>query len=618
VRITNRIVRVLYAPGDRLIVSDVVGRIHELDERLRPLRSSPVLPNGSPMYAVAVADDWVVGKDRMGGLYRWRLDTLDLMDCLDPYSTRREEGLLAGEEPSPVLNRGITVWNGKVYVNNGYLQFVILDLQTFSVEEIAPSISGDVPVEWICVEHPDVHAISDKDGNLFLGRLDTLRFPVAVRIDDGSNLHRVRYDRLHDRFWVTQDSGEGDNKHVANGIATVRLDGSIDQQLCFTADDVECLEFTPDGKQVYVGGFDGQLRVFDNTGPALRMVAAYGGFSHQISDVVIGRDGHPIVLTQDGNLVRVNPDGGRIVDHAPFEPQAVWDIQPAVGDPDHLYCAMDDGVAVVAVTWSGHPGGPRLVPVAHHLTGFGFTRRVVPLPDGCAGITRDRRVFRLDREGRVVWERQLAGLIHTLAVSPDHGRILVASNAGGFELDATNGSTSATLSINGLDLWVCGYTPKGDRMMGTHNGVICAFAADAAEEIWRLETGEYPKRLWWDDDRLYVTGEHGLKEIEPDGSRITRRWKDGLINTCENGAIHGGRVYAVSYNSQLAVYDYDSGEYIGVIEDLPDFPKGVTVISGGEGPPCLIIGGRGGYLRAYRIDGDEPLRLYEIYLPRRR
>lgn len=606
----------MYGPDGDLIVSDVVGRVHKLDRDLRPLQSSPVLPVTSPMYAVFVAGDWIVGKDREGGIYRWRIDTLDILDYLDPVSTRRKEGLLENEEPSPVLNRGIAVWNGKVYVNNGYMQFVILDLETFRVEEIIQSVAGDTPIEWISVDHPNVHAISDKDGNLFLGHLDTLKFPIAVRVDDGSNLHRVRYDWLHDRFWVTQDSGEGDNLYIANGVVTVSPDGSIEQQLCFAADDVECLEFSPDGRRVYVGGFDGLLRVFDNSTPELRIAETYDGFSHQISDIAIGQDGQPVVLTQDGNLVRVNSENGKIIKRAPFEPQAVWDIQPVVGEPGRLYCATDDGVAVVSVDWSGHPSGPRLTRESHHVTGFGFTRRIVSLPDGCVGISRDRKVFRLDSEGRLVWQRQFNGLLHTLVASPDFARVLVASNEGGLELDSADGATLATLSIDELDIWVCTYGPKGERVLGTHDGILCAFAGDAPEEIWRLETGDYPKRMWWSDDKIYVTGQHGMKEIEQDGSRITRRWKEGMINTCENGAIYKGRVYTFSYNSQLAVYEYESGEFIGVIEDLPDFPKGIMLLGGSEGPPCLVIGGRGGYLRTYRIDEEEPVMLHQTYLPR--
>lgn len=81
---TDRIVRIVYAEGAGLLASDTHGRVHLLDERLTPVASSPFVPEGRPLYGLAVAGGWVIGKDRMGAMYRWSLDTLDLVDRLEP------------------------------------------------------------------------------------------------------------------------------------------------------------------------------------------------------------------------------------------------------------------------------------------------------------------------------------------------------------------------------------------------------------------------------------------------------------------------------------------------------------------------------------------------------
>lgn len=614
--LTDRIIRILYVPGAGLLASDAYGRIHLFDDDLQLVRSSPFVRQGRPVYGLAEADGWVIGKDRMGAVFRWRLDTLELVDRLDPATTADPAALLPREEPSPITSRGIAVHAGRVYLSSGYhRQMLVLDLETFEVLQMLPNICGPSPMEWASLEHPTRHAVSDKQGNLRFGSFDTLEFPDVVKLDDGT-IHRVCYDARHDRFWATQDYGHGDTSEVANGIVVVGHDGQIEAQVLFARDDVEFLAFSPDHTRVYAGGFDGELQIFDNTGREPRIVRTVTGFPHQLFDITVTPRGDLYVLCQDGEVVHLD-EHGTLRHRLGFARQAVWDIQPAVGDPTTLYCATDSGVAVVDV-WQD-AGGPTVQVRAEHHTGYGFTRRVVALSDGWLGITRDHKAFRAGADGGLRWTAALPALPHTAAVSPDGDRVLVGTNAGAVELDAATGRIRTVHSVDEMPVWAVAWRPTGERILITHNGVIVVLDADG-QPTWRFHQGEYPKRAWWQDDRLYVVGDGGLKEIEV-GVGVVCRWTKLMDNTVENALIVDGMVVTCSYGMQLATYDHLSADFRGIVEDLPDYPKGLYVLRDADRRPVVLVGMRGGLLSSYRLDPRVhrgPLvKLRDHWLPRR-
>ncbi|MGW4081878.1 WD40 repeat domain-containing protein [Streptomyces sp. NPDC004822] len=618
---TDRIVRILYVDGAGLLASDTYGRVHLLDENLRLVASSPFVREGRPLYGLTAADGWVIGKDRMGAVFRWSLDTLDLVDRLDPATVCDRSALLPREEPSPCSSRGIGVWRDRVFVTSGYhRQMLVLDLHTFEVLEIRPNICGDSPMEWACTEHPTRHAVSDKHGNLRFGSFDDGAFPELVKLDDG-NIHRVRYDARHDRFWATQDFGEGDNADVANGVVVVSPTGEKEAELLFARDDVEFVAFSPDQTRAYAGGFDGELHIFDNTRRALRVERTVTGFPHQLSDLTVGHAGQVYVLCQDGTIVELDAAGDFVRDTG-HRRQAVWDVQPSREDARTLYCATDSGVTVARVEDSA--AGPMIRVEAEHTTGWGFTRRVAPLAGGCVGVTRDQVVFRADRDGTVRWHLRLPDLLHTVAVSPDGTRALVATNGGAVELDTADGTRLATLDVDGLPVWATVYLPDGDRVLITRNGVIAVLDSGDASVRWRFDQGEYPKRAWVQDGRLYVVGDGGLKEIEV-GVGVAARWSRLLSNTVENAVVGDGLVVASSYGMQLAAYDHASVTFTGLLEDLPDYPKALAMVRDADDTPHLLVGCRTGLLSLYRLDPrpnprrGRPLfrKLRDHWLPRR-
>ncbi|MGW1978044.1 outer membrane protein assembly factor BamB family protein [Streptomyces sp. NPDC001889] len=615
----ERITRLVNRPGRGILAADVRGRLHWLDADLRRVRSSRSTvtaqdPSGDPLYAVAFSEDAVLTRDKRGNISRWDIETLALTDRLDARSTVNRGFLMEGEQPSPTMLRGIGVWDGKMYVNNGYFQLVVVDLAGFTVDRVVLWPHGYDMLEWFCTDAPGVHAVSDRHGRIHLGSLDELSFPKVVEVDT-SNVHRVVYDERHQRFWATTDAGLGDTYKIANGVVTVGLDGTLDQRLDFARNDVEGLVFSPDFSRAYSGGFDGELLIFDNSTPALTVADRIGGFTHQITDITVTDDGRVHVLTQDGEVTALSPDG-TVLNTLGFARQCVWDIQPVPGAERELLAATDDGAVRLSLV-EPEPGHPALRVTGGHTGGPGFTRRLTVTEDGWAGVFWPRTLRRVSGDGTPLWERELPGIAHTLALSPDGARLLVACNAGGIEYDAATGAETSRVDNLPASAWAGAYLPDGQRLLATRNGRMNAYGADSAS-TWSVELGNYPKRLIVDGDRVRVTGGGGVREFEVGSAKPDHQYVELLDNTAENCAVIDGTLCAVTYGMQIAAFDRTSGELLALHEDLPDFAKGVAAVRGAHGDAYIVVGGRGGYLRLYRLDrsgGEVLTAVRDLWLP---
>lgn len=599
----ERLTRIVNSPGRGLLGADARGGLHWLDRDLNVLSSSRSSapsqdPAGDPVYAVTFVDDWIITRDKTGTISRWHADTLRLSDRLDAAATADTSLLLEGEQPAPTMLRGIGVWDGKLYTNNGYFQVVVIDLETFTIERITEWPHGYDMLEWFCTDAPGVHAVSDRSGRIHLGSLPELSFPTVVQVDR-SNVHRVVYDARHNRLWALGDAGIGETHNIANGVITVGLDGTIGERFDYARNDVEGLVFSPDFSSVYTGGFDGELLIFDNTEPELRVAKRVGGFSHQIIDITVDEYGDVYTLTQDGEVTALTADG-TVRARLGYERQCVWDLQPVPGDDRALLAATDDGTALLRLV-EQVPGHPALVLAGQEFSGLGFTRRLVTLDDGWAGVFWPGTVRRVSGAGQVVWERRMPAISHTLSRSPDGSRLLVACNAGAIELDAATGEELSRIDDLPASAWAGAYLDDGSRLIATRNGVMAAYSAEG-EPTWTTELGSYPKRLLVDGDRVRATGGGGIKEFEVGQPQLGQRFTELLDNTGENCVVADGILVAITYGLQVAAYDHESGELLGLHEDLPDFPKGIALLRGQDGTTYVVIGGRGGFLRLYRLD----------------
>jgi WD40 repeat protein len=613
-KLRQRAARAVWVEGHGLLVTDIRGGIYLLDENFQILRSGRHPESVAPTYAVTTSGDYAYTKDFRGTLTQWSLPSLQPVNSLDAHNLRGSGDYLEGEEPSTAINRGICVWQDRLYANNGYVEIAVVDARTFDLIEVRQSFTNHF-VEWFCTDRPGQQAVTDKEGSLFVGDLANFDFPLRVRLDQESNLHRVKYDARHDRYWVTQDGGLGDALYIANGLVVISPDGQILHNLPFAADDVEALEFNQDCSFAYCGGFDGDIVVFDNRDRTPRIVRTIQPFRHQIIDLTMTSNGDLIVLSQDGELERISTDGERRA-RLDFTSACVWDIQPDPLVEDGYLVATDTGVSAVALV-DVEKSHPNVRTTDRWELKAGFIRRVRPAADGSFfGISRSGTLFRCDRSGRLSWSVRFAPHLHDLSLRADTGRVLVASNEGVFEHDAGSGERLRQLEIKELVAWTCCYGPAGELIVGTHNGVLFCFEPSGSLR-WRLELGGYCKRIRLDGESILVTGGgFAVMLVDVADGKVAGQYGSGLANTVENAVIIGDRVYASSYGLQVGVYELGSSELLGMIEPLQDFPKALAQRSGRPGSPreLLLVGGRGGFLQIRDVADEGPRLLRTAYL----
>jgi hypothetical protein len=271
--------------------------------------------------------------------------------------------------------------------------------------------------------------------------------------------------------------------------------------------------------------------------------------------------------------------------------RTIWDVAAGVDDPALVHVATDAGVSTARVSRHG------MYLLTHHCTGLGATRQLAALPGGVAGITSDGWAFRL-RAGQVVWQTQLPGLAYT--VTAGDGRILIATNTGALELDTVDGSLLGRGDVDGGPVRAGAYLPSGERVLMSHSGTLLVLPSGDGAPQWRLEQGEYPERLWVEDDRVHVAGEGGLKEIVP-GDGVVCRWSTPMRDTVESAVLAGGRVYTCSPGQHLAVHGYATAGYAGHLGGLPAAPEVIAPGRDASGAPLLLAGYRGGLLSAHRL-----------------
>lgn len=311
---------------------------------------------------------------------------------------------------------------------------------------------------------------------------------------------------------------------------------------------------------------------------------------------VDARSGEVTTILDDGAGLTMTVDdqpgpSRRSTLRLPF--RTVWDACPAVDDPTACYIATDAGIAVVRL----RPGSARvLLREAQHATGFGSTRQVVSVPGGVVGVTADGRVFRLDRDGRCRWTTRLPAFPYTVATDDIATRLLIATNAGAIELGAACGEFLGTVG-DGLPVRAAGYLPGGVRVLAGHRGDV-SLVDPGGVLRWSRDQGEYPERLWVQQDRVYLTGEGGLKEIVP-GEGVVCRWSDPAAETVESAAVAGGRVFTCAPGSHVSRHGYATAAFHGPVPAMPADPEVVTAMGGDE--PWLLVGHRGGLISAHAV-----------------
>ncbi len=603
--------------------------MHLLDEDLQPQLSSPVIHGGRPIRDVAVGNGYAVGINQRGDLVQWSLDTLDMTSYLDLRSLCAGPGRSVGAENTGHTASCDDPWmsfsDGRVYTGDVWGNLLVLDGASLSLEEVLPPTRGE-GASLLCADHPSVHVLAHGNHEVSLGSLASMEFTRVPTLKHG-RVRCIRYDARHDRFWVV-GSDESAPFGQRDMVVLITPDGSVEYSMPFLRYGVEFLEISPDGATVYVGSTEGELQVVDNSRTRPRLRETVTGFPQQLADATVATDGSLFVLTLSGELVRIDPDLDCVQSRAPVLRQGASDLSLAPDEEDRMYCATDDGVAVLRLLPSGPGrsrerrdgaaggGAPRLSESEHHPTRFGMTRRVVAVPGGYAGIGQKGVVFRSDCTGKPLWHVDLDDFGFCLAASADHRRLLVATGTGGVELDSDTGAEIARLSLDGVPLTASAYGPAGERILANQNGTVCAYAAESADELWWIETSERIHRIWAQADTVYVCGTAGLLAFHPGEGRLTGSWEcRPCVPTA--AAVTADRVHLVCDNGELHSYGLD-GRPVDVVGRLTDLPHVLTTLPRTGDTTYLVAGGRGGYLSTFAAPaGGTPVRLRDTYLARR-
>ncbi len=610
----NRLLRVVYSrTHDVLIGSDVRGRVHKLSRDLEVIGSSPVTTYDKPINAICLTDRYVITKDRFGAVGKWDLETLRPLDFYDGLTLRDTRTVAPDEEPSPSPNRAIAVYDGRVYTPNAYNQIVVLDVETFDVVDIRPSPSHTF-LDCICVDNPDWHALTDVEGNIWFGHLSDNRFKHRAKIDTNV-VHGVVWDGTW--WWTTQDGGLGDDRTVRTGVT--KIGGHADQfrEFKLSHEDNEFIAVTPDRRYVFAGGFNGKIAVFDTHSEGdFFLKHVFGPLEFQIISAALVDADCIYALLQTGDIICLDGQGReRCRTH--FGSRCVWTLEPHPNDPTLLYAGTDQGCALLRYG-PGAFGTVRIEQLAHHRHGFGICKDVRPLPDGSyVGVSRKGDVFRALRAGAVMWTRHVAGVPRGIALGPDWDRCLVSTDEGTvWELDARTGRVIDRIPV-GSPSYACVYLKDGRRVVTADGGrQVHVYAAEGHEILGSVGGFEHRlKRIGiGSHGEVFVTGPDGMMELDLERFAIRRKFGDFLVSTKENGVLCRGYVHVGGYGYGLGSYRYETGEIVDLQENLPDFSKAFAAHVPADGVPILLVGGRGGYVNAYRVHDGVPVKVREFYV----
>ncbi|MBJ6362187.1 hypothetical protein ACFOQM_12875 [Paenibacillus sp. GCM10012307] len=609
--IADRLSKILYVESmDLILTADIRGRIHYLDPDLNLIKSSPSTHANNMINAITFDNQYIFTKDITGLVGKWDLATLKPLDFHDAYPLREEKYLESLDEvPSPTLSRGIGTYKGKLYTNNGYAQFVVIDQESFEVLDILPRFNKDSFVDCVCTESPEVQIISENCGMVHMADFENLEFKENIAVDSG-NVHIIRYDKRHDRFIATQDYGLDEDRNVKNGIVTLEKDTLEKKEYPFTTDDVEFLQFNEDYTEIYTGGFDGKLYVFDNQQKDLKLKAAVGPFEHQLIGGVYAKK-HLYLLMQSGEIIKTD-NRGKILASGQFDYQCIWAIEPHPENDSILYISSGRNIDIISYQTAKF-NNVKIEKIAHHQHAFGILLRVCPFPDGSyIAISKTYNVFKATKEGHVQWYKKLEDLPKHIAVDARFSSALIALDSGVlYELNTDNGTVIHKRQYK-APVYVTGYTEEY-KAVGTKEGDLYVYNT-SFEQVGHLDLGGYPKRFIKSDNKYFIVGSFGLAEIDFNNMKIEKVFYELLWNTKENGIKLGDFVFVINYGKQIGAFEYESGEMVDLIEPLYDFPKGLAGKVDHEGNKILLVGGNGGFINVYKIIEGSPIKVREFYL----
>jgi hypothetical protein len=589
------------------VVGNDRGTLCRLDSDFRVVQHSLKPLHGEGIHSLVLDDTWVYTRDVVGNITRWSRETLAPADFV--VSEHFRAGVPPGVEPIPSPADALTRGRNEVFVANAYGQIAAFDCETFACSR-AFSLPDLYWPACINLEHPSRQVLSDTGGQIWECDLDAGTFVKRFSVR-GGNMHCVRYDPVHDRYWCTSD--------WLGGIAICDLEANAIQRVSFTRDDVEEIVFDEGYDFAYAACFDSYIYKIRNSKEP-EVVGRIGPFKFQITHLKRSDDGSLIASLESGEIYRV-PEGMSSAPKPHFGTDAIWHID---AHDDHYNISLESGAVDRLVPRQDGIGiSLTRVPVAQF--NRGRVRRTAELRCGdlvCG--TADGTVLRAASDGRVKWEVQTGGIVRDIDVRADEARMLACNEEGLLlELDIESGSTHNRLQ-HSRPIWCTGYTHDGKILFGERSLSYKAWeSTEPGEETqfvvldgenWRPLVqhgllGNFKRIQRCSDGKMLVNGSGtiGVRFFDSYSLQFSDPFDEWIVNTPENALAVDGRLFVVTYSRQLITYDLASREVVSVLFVNEGFPLGIARLGN-----HLLVGGRGFY-SLYDVSAPEPA-LYRTWM----
>ncbi|QIS21379.1 TIR domain-containing protein [Nocardia terpenica] len=419
------------------------------------------------------------------------------------------------------------------------------------------------------------------------------------------------------RLWDTnsgQPIGAPLNGHTDTPLIGRTRDASRDMNK-----GVNTVAFSPDGKRIVSGGFDGTLRLWD-TDSGQPIGVPLTGHTDSVTSVAFSPDGKRIVSGSNDQTVRLwDADSGQpiirpfdaktpgwtagnntgaVVDCVAFDPTGKW-----------IVTGYSDGLLRL---WNLTSGFPLSLPLAGDTDGV---ESVAFSPDGT-------RMVSGGRNGTIrIWDTTTIALTgHTNAVasvafSPDSKRIVSGSSDRTVRLwDAATGQPIGA-PLTGHTDWVrsVAFSPDGKRIVsGSADRTVRLWDADSGQSIGAPLTGHTDTVrgvAFSPDGRRIVSGSFdGTVRLwdadsgQPIGAPLTGHW--AAVSSVAFSP-DSKRIVSGSADSTVRLWDADSGHPIGA--PLTGHTAAVTSVAFSPDGKRIVSGGDEGTLRLWDADSGQSI-----------
>lgn len=603
---------------ERVLAGDHQGIVYALDKELNILKQSDPLKNGKGLYILIADEEKIYARDTTGNLIVWDAETLEAKDFLFMEHLTDEKLKDEDSAPVPTVSHSLAFWKDKLVITNPHGQLVFLNKKTLALEKIH-YLNNDAFFEAINTEQ-DLHILTDCIGNLWTGHFSDGVFEKKLRLDHG-NLHNVRFDKIHERYWMPTDNHKG----------IVLLDKNCEEieRVYMTNDDTEWIEFNHDHTKAFVACFDHHLYIFDKTQKTPKLINKVGPFKFQLKQVLYVDDDHIYVNLESGEIYWINIKGEHQKDYA-FGTNCIWDLVPSQEDPSLLYCPMEDG-GLTLLHYDAAPNGVYELHVEKkYKFDFGRMRRVFPLKNkdfvgGCTNGT----FFRADSKGNVLWTYKSKGIIRDLSVHEDHGTVFGVNEFGeAIELDLKTGKEIWKEKFE-KSLWACSYYKDdfilfSERSFSPKDQGTTSSGCDANLYVYDKNkkkvreiyfSGNIKRIQVQEDGNVLLNGNGNVNTslIDIHTGKTLKIFEDWQLNTCEGASIIDDYLYTVTYGYQINTYKM-TGEVLDSQFSPENYPKAVIADVSKSGVPLAVVAGRGAFVTLYDIRNVVPTPVRTIYL----